>query len=206
MTDSHPATRPLNYPIIQLFNYATIRLYDHRTKNGLTLVELLVAMTIFSIVVTLTLTIFFNIQNTQRQFDKKYEIESEVNRILKEIETSLKSAQQLVSGTSRRIKFLNASNDTIEYYLENDILIKRGEPLTNLVVDSLCLTYIQVKEKEKITEFDLLDKNHDGILSGSEFIAISGVSASFQFSYFEKSKRMIIKKIFFIALRNFQSR
>ncbi|MEO0124400.1 MAG: type II secretion system protein [candidate division WOR-3 bacterium] len=175
---------------------------DYTTKPGLTLIELLVAMTIFSIILTLTLLVFLNLRKAQTQLDKKYEISNEVERLCKEIENALKFCQKLISCGQTYITFIDINGDTIEYHQNNDTLYKNNKIFTNLTIDSLSFIFVRLKEKEEIKDFYLIDENRDGILTGGELKNISGIAIYLLVSYPEGFKRIKIRKNFFIAFRN----
>lgn len=179
--------------------------FFHQKRKGLTLVELLIAMTVLSVVIALTLSVLFNAQKTQKQLDKKYEVSTEINRVTKRIEKSLIQAEKLISGTKNAIKFLGSSGDTVEYYVKGDTLYKNDQPLTMLSIDSLRFGYVKIKNKKKVTDFFSLDDNSDGILDHNELRAISGIEVNVQFLITDKSEEHRIKKHLFILLRNIQS-
>jgi len=175
-------------------------------KKGLTLVELLVAVTILSIITTLTLAVFFNIQKSQRNIDNKYSNAAEVDRVAREIENSLRPAQKLISGTDKSLKFLDMNSDTIEYYLRNDTIFKNRIPLTELFVDSLYFIYAEIENNEKIADFYLFDIDNDGMLNEQELHNVSGLNiyADFLCPPAPGAKRQKIRKQIFISFRNLQ--
>ena len=174
------------------------------TSGGLTLVELLVAMTIFSMVIAITLSIFLNVQKTHKAIEKKYACNSEADRIVSEMEYSLRLARKLIAASYDRVKFLDVNTDTIEYYQKGDTLFWNGEPATDLAVDSLIFTYVKFEDNEKITDFHLLDMDNDGVLDVYELNAVSGIMGYLRFSSspVQISARVRVEKRFFAKLRN----
>ena len=177
-----------------------------RKRKGVTLVELLVALVILSIIVTIALSVLFKAQRTQRMIDNKYDCRAEADRVAKEIENSLRLAQKLISGTEKRVKFLDINNDTNEFYLRSDTLFNNQKTITNLSVDSLFFTYTKIKEDEKITDLYWFDENRDGILDTLELNGVSGINVYMNFlcSQLQASKGRKIKKQLVILLRNLQ--
>ena len=177
-----------------------------RKTKGVTLVELLVALVILSIIITIALSVLFNAQRTQRMIDNKYDCRAEADRVAKEIENSLRLAQKLISGTDKRVKFLDINNDTNEFYLRNDTLFNNQKTITNLSVDSLFFTYTKIKEDEKITDLYWFDENRDGILDTLELSGVSGINVFVDFlcPQAQASKRIKIKKQLAVLLRNLQ--
>ena len=174
--------------------------------KGLSLVEMLVVLAILSIIVTLSLSVVYNAQRTQRRIDDKYDCAMEVNRITKEVETSLRLAQRLVLGTDRSIKFLNINNDTNEYYLTNDTLFNNEKSVTNLQIDSLFFVYIKIKENEEVADFYFFDENRDGYLDTLELNDVSALHIYIDFLCPQASgtKPLVMQKQLFISFRNLQ--
>lgn len=174
------------------------------TSRGLTLVELLVAMTIFSMVIAITLSIFLNVQKTHKVIEKKYDCNSEADRIVSKMEYSLRLARQLIAAGYDRVKFLDVNTDTIEYYQKGDTLFWNGQPATDLAVDSLIFTYVKFEDNEKITDFHVLDIDNDGVLDVYELNAVSGVMVNLWLSSVsgQSSIKVKMEKQFFTRLRN----
>jgi prepilin-type N-terminal cleavage/methylation domain-containing protein len=176
-----------------------------KSQSGLTLIELLVSLTIFSIIVTITLSVFFSAQRMQRKIDNKYDCNAEADRVVKQIEQSLCFARTLVAGTESTITFIDINYDTIEYHVSEDTLLRNQKNISTLSVDSLLFVYIKVIGKEKVADFYLFDKDRNGVLEDDEFSGISGITVYVDFLYPESSgsKRLKIKKQLTISFRNF---
>lgn len=178
--------------------------FSSKKQRGLTLVELLIGMTILSVVTGLALSVLLNVQKTQRKFDEKYACSDEADRIARDVENSLRLAQKLIAGTDNKIKFLDINNDTTEYYLKADTLFKNKISITSLSVDSLYFSYIKIEGNKKMSDFYLLDINRDDILDALELNDVSGIRVYMKFSYsrVQGSKSISIGKQFFTLLRN----
>jgi prepilin-type N-terminal cleavage/methylation domain-containing protein len=176
-----------------------------KNQSGLTLIELLVSLTIFSIIVMITLSVFFSAQRMQRKIDNKYDCNSEADRAVKQIERSLCFARKLVAGTESTITFIDINYDTVEYHVAEDTLFNNQDSVTTLLVDSLFFVYIKIIEKEKIADFYLFDEDRNGVLEDNELSGISGITVYVDFLYPESSgsKRLKIKKQLTISFRNF---
>jgi prepilin-type N-terminal cleavage/methylation domain-containing protein len=175
-----------------------------KNQLGLTLIELLVSLTIFSIIVTITLSVFFSAQRMQRKIDTKYDCNAEAERVIKQLERSLCFARTLVAGTESTITFIDINYDTIEYHVSEDTLLCNQNRVTTLLVDSLLFVYIKIIEKEKIADFYLFDKDRNGVLENNELSGVSGITVYVDFFYPESasSKRLKIKKQLTISFRN----
>jgi prepilin-type N-terminal cleavage/methylation domain-containing protein len=171
-----------------------------RKPQGLTLVELLVAITIVSVVITISLSVLFSARKVQLKFDEKYASENEADLVMKEIETSIRLAHGLVSGTCSTLVILDVNLDTCVYYKRADTLFKNHRHITDLPIDSLCFTYIKPEVPENICDFYAFDEDKDGILSGNELRAICGVNVGI---YFWNSQRTnTVRRQFSVRLRN----
>ncbi len=168
--------------------------------SGFTLVELLVGLTIFSIIVTITLSVLFRIQRLQREMDKKYDFHNEIESICKGLENSLKNCQRLILVNKKMVKFLDIYDDTITYILSNDTLYKDNHPFQKLLFDSFYFAF--VKFNGEIVDLNLLDEDNNGVLSDNELTHISGIVIVMNPYYFEGLKKVKIKKNLFVSFRN----
>jgi|GEM_PF-2987273 len=173
-----------------------------KNHSGFTLVELLVALTIFSIIIAITLSVLFRIQRLQRELDKKYEFHKEIASLCKEMESSFKNCQRLILVSSRMINFLDIYGDTINYFLRGDTLYKNNKPFSEILFDSLYFTFVKVNGNEGMFDFNSLDEDYNSVLSESEFTNISGVMIVMNLYYFEGLKKVKVKKNLFVSFRN----
>jgi prepilin-type N-terminal cleavage/methylation domain-containing protein len=175
-------------------------------KRGITLVELLITITIFSIITALTVSIFLNVQKTERRFDEKYDFNAEVDKVVQELEYSLRFARTLITGTDTTVKFLDINNDTVVYRLRGDTLLRNQMRMIPLSVDSIMFVYTKTEETKKIVDFYLFDENRNGILEVDELNGILGINVYIDFLYPEQSvvKKMRLKKQIVVSFRNIQ--
>lgn len=178
------------------------KVFGSNAHRGLTLVELLVAMTVFLAVIAISLSVLYSAQKAQRQLDKNFEVRQEIDRAMKKIERSLRHAEKLISGAKNSITFTNPTGDTIVYYVKNDTLFNNTKPLTMIPVDLLDFTYIKPIDNKKISDFFSLDSNMNGVLDNNETRAISGIELDIQFVPADRLTAPRIKKHIVVLLRN----
>lgn len=169
---------------------------------GFTLVELLVALTLFSIIITITLSVFFRIQRLQKEMDKKYEFRNEIESICKEMENSLKNCKRLILVNTKMVKFLDISDDTIIYSLRGDTLYKDNNPFPRILFDSFSFSFVRLNGNGEIADLNSLDEDHNGVVSDTELTHISGIMIVMNPCYFEGLKKVKIEKNLFISFRN----
>jgi prepilin-type N-terminal cleavage/methylation domain-containing protein len=176
-----------------------------KSKNkGLTLVELLVAMTILSVVIMITLSVLFTVQKTNKSIEKKYDCNAEADRLVQDMENTLRLARQLIMATQNRILFLDVHADTTEYSQKHDTLFKNEQIMTDLVVDSIVFIYLKYINGEKINNFYEMDLDNNGILDTYELDGVSGIDVHLWLSSVlkPKSSRIRMEKQFSVQLRN----
>jgi prepilin-type N-terminal cleavage/methylation domain-containing protein len=173
-----------------------------KNRLGFTLVELLVALTVFSIIITITLSVLFRIQRLQRELDKKYEFHKEIASLCKEMESSFKNCQRLILVSSRMINFLDIYGDTINYFLRGDTLYKDNNPFPRILFDSFSFSFVRLNGNGEIADLNSLDEDHNGVVSDTELTHISGIMIVMNPCYFEGFKKVKIEKNLFISFRN----
>lgn len=168
------------------------------------MVELLVAMAILSVVIMITLAVLFTVQETNKSIEKKYDCNAEADRIVQDMENTLRLARQLIMVTHNQIVFLDVNAETTEFYQKHDTLFRNKQAMTNLAVDSLVFTCVRFKDDEKISDFYNIDLDNNGILDTYELDSISGINVHLWLSSFLKmsSSKIKVEKQFFVQLRN----
>jgi prepilin-type N-terminal cleavage/methylation domain-containing protein len=178
-----------------------------QNRAGLTLVELMVALTIFAVVAALTFTIFSRAQRTQRRLDQTYALRKEIDNIASRIENALRSARKIVHGTERDIFFIDVKFDTFSIFVREGTLFLNQIPITGISVKSLHFDYIGIRQGQEIRDFSALDTWRDGVLDSLETTSITGVGCYCEF--FGSSSGDLtgttITKEFFVRLRNMPS-
>ena len=180
------------------------KIYCKGKNKGLTLIELLVALTILSVIIMITLSALFTVQKTKRSIEKKYDCNAEADRIVQDMENTLRLARQLIVATQNRVLFLDVHADTTEYSQKHDTLYKNGQIMTDLAVDSIVFVYLKCINGEKIDDFYEIDLDNDGIFATYELDGVSGIDVHLWLSSVLKpeSSRIKVEKQFSVQLRN----
>lgn len=130
------------------------------SKKGLSLIEVLTSVTIFSIVVLTVTGIFISVLRIQRKVLATQEILDQTSYALEYMSRALRMAKKDISGTcfgagdnyklfttatSTGIKFIDSNNNCTEYYLENNMLKKAiGSSLSDLTSAKLKVNYFKI--------------------------------------------------------------
>lgn len=172
--------------------------------RGLTLVELLVAMTILSVIIMITFSVLFTVQKTSKSIEKKYDCYAEANRIANDMENSLRLARQLIAVTQSHVVFLNVHAETTEYFQKDDTLFRNKQIMTDLVVDSILFNCVKNINDITVSDFYEMDLDNNGVLDIYELGGVSGVNVHLWMLAILKPKslRMRVERQFFIQLRN----
>ena len=168
-------------------------------SRGLTLVELLVAITILSVIIMITLSILLNMQKTNRLVEKKYACNAEADRLVRDMENTLRQVRQLITATYNKVEFLDVYAETVEYYQKYDTLFKNRKIATDLAVDSVLFTCVKYENGVKISGFAELDLDNNAVLDTHELSNISGIYVHLRLSSDTKTK---VEKDFFVQFRN----
>ncbi|MBI4160235.1 type II secretion system protein [Candidatus Wolfebacteria bacterium] len=96
-------------------------------SRGFTIIELLVAMTIFSIVVTTAIGIFVRGIRTQRAIVSFMEINDNASLALEQMMREMRTGKDFNRISEEEIRFTNADGKSVSYRKNNDVL-ERGEP------------------------------------------------------------------------------
>ncbi len=104
-------------------------------RAGFTLVELLVAITLFSIVISIAVGGFVRALRTQRQIISLIAANSNASLAIEQMARELRTGKNLVCDNGARfcdaLTFQNADNDTVVYLVEDGVLerkVNSGEP------------------------------------------------------------------------------
>lgn len=172
-------------------------------RSGLTLIELLTAMTIFSVVVTVTIAVFLNFQKMHRRMETKRQVETEANRVMYSLEQSLRLAYCILSSNHEVISFLNADNDTVCWGLSGDSLILNTKRITCLLVDTLSYVFYVDPNTRDGVDLSALDSDRTGYLDATECKCITGIGVYIRFrNQVVNKKSLIVEKYCVIQLRN----
>jgi prepilin-type N-terminal cleavage/methylation domain-containing protein len=171
-------------------------------RRGLTLVELLIAITIVSVVISISLSVLFSARGVQRRFEDKYACEAEADRVVKEMEISLRLARELITATCSTLTFLDVHSDTCMYYQQSDTLFRNSMPLARLAVDSLRFLYFKADSTGCICDPYDLDQDMDGVLRGVELNGVSGINLKIHFLHAARSHTLQLRRGCSVLLRN----
>ncbi|OPX18199.1 hypothetical protein BXT86_02455 [candidate division WOR-3 bacterium 4484_100] len=170
-------------------------------KSGLTLVELLISITIFSIIVTITLFVFFNTQQVEKKLQKSWELNREIDLFIKKISRSIKETKKILRAEANSLEIININNDTIRYCQKNHRFYKNGNPISPLLIDSLSFRYITISEMGRDHDYLNLEKNGDGFLEDKGLHSIFGIGIELQFLTSENKR---VDRRVFIRLKNLE--
>lgn len=171
-------------------------------RKAFTLVELLVAITIVAIIISISMFVLLSARKMQQRLEAKHSCQDKAEYAVRQIETTLRLAQALVAGTCSTITFLDVQSDTCRYYLSNDTLFANAKPLTNLAVSSLRLMYFEAGTSEGYIDFRSLDNNQDGTLFGDEIKNIRGINLGINFVAARIPDTINVYKEFSVSVRN----
>jgi hypothetical protein len=121
----------------------------------MTIVELLVAMVVGSLVLFGVFYSWTTINGYVAKSKYKTELENETNRIGSLVASRIRKSPQILQWSENRVQMVSpVGADTLDYYFNQNDLLLNGQPVQILVRDA------------KVKEFALKDLND--VLSGSE--------------------------------------
>lgn len=121
------------YDIVRtLKKYATAR---PASQKGYLLIELLVALTLFSVIVLIAVGSFVNALKTQRQIAAIAAAENNLDTVLEQMAREIRTGNSFSSGTGT-FSFINAEGDTVKYFLAPDNAPDNANVLEKTVVPS----------------------------------------------------------------------
>ncbi len=99
------------------------------SQKGYLLIELLVAMTLFSVIVVIAIGSFVSVLKTQRQVAALSAAESNLNVAFEEMAREIRTGYSF-SSTNGSLSFTSAEGKSITYSLDGNILEKNGLAIT----------------------------------------------------------------------------
>ena len=108
------------------------------TKNGFTIIELMVAVGLFIIVVGIASTTFVQALRTQRQVVGLMAANDNASLTLDQMAREIRTGREFTSSGSR-LTFTNYQNETVSYVLDGSTIVRNDKALTasNVVVKYL---------------------------------------------------------------------
>lgn len=116
------------------------RTYYHgslRFPRGLTLVELLVAMTLSAVVITIAFSIYLYVQVFYRREQIKDELEAEIERVEEPLKKDLRRAKTFLSLQDDSLAFIDESDETTSIYIRTDTLFRNSALLSEYCFNEL---------------------------------------------------------------------
>ena len=98
-------------------------------KKGFTIIELMVAMGIFLIVVSIASAVFVQSLRTQRQVVALMAANDNASLTLEQMVREIRLGRELASSGSR-LTFINYLEESVIYDFNNDAIERNGKPLT----------------------------------------------------------------------------
>lgn len=97
------------------FYKSRIKNYQSFSNNGFTLIEILVALGIFSVVISITVGIFVSGSSSQRKILEFYDIQREGNYLMETVSRELRMASTISDGTDGNEDQQNNNNSSVEF-------------------------------------------------------------------------------------------
>ncbi len=124
------------------------KLKNTELQRGMTIVELMVAIVVSSLVL---FTVFYTWNHINAHIAKsknRTQLEKETDRIGSQIIAQIRKSSEIISWNDSRIEFINQNGtDTIVYYYTQENLLRNGDTVRTLIPDA------------KIMNFRLADMN-----------------------------------------------
>ena len=109
-------------------------------KKGFTIIELMVAMTIFIVVISISSGVFINSLNTQRAVLALMAANDNASLTIEQISREIRTGSQFqTNAIGDRLDFVSAGGNSVMYQLQNGAIIRNGEAMTasNVRIDYL---------------------------------------------------------------------
>ncbi|MFH1346891.1 MAG: type II secretion system protein [Spirochaetota bacterium] len=138
---------------MKFFNFSIFQSFN---RKGFTIIELLVAMGIFSVLISIVSGGFISSLRTQRELTELISINDSANLTLEQIMRELRTGYNFSKISENELEFVNAKNKII-YYKFIDGAVERGESDAFIV-----------KTYKKITADNVKIKNFNIKLMGND--------------------------------------
>jgi prepilin-type N-terminal cleavage/methylation domain-containing protein len=176
-----------------------------KNKKGVTLVELLVALGLSSLLVIFVFSLHLFSNKLVTEWTKKAELEDIALLSIETLKRDISKTKTLLAAEKEKIELINQNDKKITYEIRDQGLSRNGESLTKnkISVENLSFNYYHKSELSQ-TGYLLakdekeLDKNMNFRLDGEELEQISGVKISLSLSGY--NKKIDIES--FVRLRN----
>ena len=176
-----------------------------KDKKGVTLVELLVALGLSSLLVIFVFSLHLFSNKLVMEWTRKAELEDITLLCMEAIKRDISDIKELLTVEKEKIEFITQRGKRIVYQVRDQKLLRNEESLTKdkISVENLSFNYYHKSELSQTVYIPTkdekgLDKNMNFRLDGEELEQISGVKISLSLS--GDNKKIDIES--FVRLRN----
>lgn len=109
------------------------------SRKGFTMVELLVSMSLFVIVISITSGVFIRSLRTQRVSVALIAANSNVGLAIEQMAREMRTGQSFSASGGSEITFTNAAGEPVSYRLNNSAVERNAKRITasNVIIDNL---------------------------------------------------------------------
>jgi len=109
------------------------KFWKNFNNSGLTLVELLVAVSIFAIVALAATSIFIKVMNVQKKAFAIQEVQDNISYAMGMISKEIRMMSEITTKdtVSTTLNFKNSKEEDVVYNLSNGQLLRNGKPITS---------------------------------------------------------------------------
>ncbi len=150
-------------------------LLGKRGYRGVTVLELLVAVSIFSIIITIVFSVYMRAQNAVRSGMGRGVLEDAVRLVLRRFTSDLRSAAYLIEGTDTSVIYITRRGTEVEYRASGSQLLidsvsvfRPPRSLEAFTLEYLSENILLDADGDSTISFEELDLNGDGVLSDRE--------------------------------------
>lgn len=96
--------------------------FNDKGNKGFTLIELIVAISVFAVLTSVAVGGFINIMRNQRIVTAMMAVNDNMSLTLEQMAREMRTGYNFcfVNGSSDKIQFVNAKNEVVRYWLNND--------------------------------------------------------------------------------------
>ncbi len=156
-------------------NTMTTRLLASGRSRGVTLLELLVAVSIFSVCMTVVFSVYMRAQSEVRSGMGRGQLEDRVRLVLRRFTSDLRSATYIIEATDTTIIYITRNGDEVDYLSSESQLLRCGKPVFRppCLLEAFSLEYVSQDmlldtDGDSVITYDELDLNRDGVLADEE--------------------------------------
>ena len=103
----------------------------HKLRGGFTIIELIVAITIFIVVISISSSVFINSLKTQRAVLALMAANDNASLTIEQMSREIRTGSQFqANGSGDRLEFISAGGNPVFYQLQNNSIMRNGEAIT----------------------------------------------------------------------------